>query len=132
MKRIIALLAVALVGLAACTKKWDTQIDGPLTVGLYACFQDGYYVAISTAARDGWSAETDCQAGYIQIHGDYEFMQTQGIRYITQDGYNGWAYTGLTILCVPKSSKQFTGRVLENSTGIPLPAEMDFYLQAER
>ena len=127
MKRIIALLAVALVWATACTKE-----DGPLTVGLYACFQDGYYVAISTAARDGWSAETDCQAGYIQIHGDYEFMQTQGIQYISQDGYNGWAYTGLKILCVPKSSKRFIGRVLENTTGIPLPAEMDFYLQSER
>ena len=127
MKRIIALLAVALVGLTACTKE-----DGPLTVGLYASIQDGYYVAISTAARDGWSAETDCQAGYIQIHGSYEFMQTQEIRYISQDGYNGWAYTGLTILCVPKSSKRFIGRVLENTTGIPLPVEMDFYLQSER
>ena len=59
-------------------------------------------------------------------------MQTQGIQYISQDGYNGWAYTGLTILCIPKSGKRFTGRVLENSTGIPLPAEMDFTLQAAR
>ena len=127
MKRIIALLAVALVWTAACTKA-----DDPLTLGLYASYQDGYYVAISTAGRHGWSAETDCQAGYIQIHGSYEFMQTQGIQYISQDGYNGWAYTGLTILCIPKSGKRFTGRVLENSTGIPLPAEMDFTLQAAR
>lgn len=127
MKRLIAILAVALVGLAACTK-----MDGPLSSGLYASFQDGYYVLISTVGRDGWSAETDCQAGYIQIHGSYEFMQTQGIQYITQDGYDGWAYDGLTILCVPKSGKRFTGKVLTNTTGIPLPAEMDFNLQSEK
>lgn len=75
MKRIIALLAVALVWTAACTKA-----DDPLTLGLYASYQDGY---------------------------------------------NGWAYTGLTILCIPKSGKRFTGRVLENSTGIYIKYSQD-------
>ncbi len=134
MKRIIALLAVALVGLAACTK---AGTDGTIKPGLYVYDAGTYVVAVCTAAKDGWSAETYCEAGYINVMekqtGASIFAQTQGIETIQQDGCSGWAYSnGLQLLCVPKNSRSFTGQVLAQPAGWTLPGSVLFQLQSER
>lgn len=134
MKRIIAILAVALVGLAACTKLGN---DGTVTPGLYTYDAGTFFVAVCTVDKDGWSAQTYCEAGYINVMdkqtGASIFAQTQGIETFQQDGCTGWTYSnGLRILCVPKDRRSFTGQVLSQPTGWTLPGSVVFWLQSER
>lgn len=128
MRRIIILLLAALVVVAACSK---AEYNGNILPGLYVYNAGGNILAIGTEAKDGWSAETDCEAGYINVMDAQSlasiFKQTKGIEILSQDGYSGWGYSnGFRILCVPASSNRFTGRVLSQPTDWNLPETMDF------
>ncbi len=128
MKKLLFIL-VSMVALVSCSKD-EVPFDGVIKDGLYVYYGKQYSIVIGTTYKDGWNAESLCYPGYITISdqsGKYLFTQTKNIETIQRDNYNGWAYeNGLSIICIPKSEKEFTAKIVANTSPFSLPVEMVF------